>query len=283
MVRVAPATAPPTGLRPGQFFGDVVGKFVCAGATLSEVLHPKPRRVPEHSHQAAYFSVLLGGAYRETFGRHVVDYGLRSVSFHPPGTIHSGEMIRGARLFALELDSAWFERFRDLAPLPRSSHYRPGGHITWLAGRAHREFKHRDAASHLTIEGLLLEMLGELARGELREESGGPRWLGTAVDLLRAEFQRNLTLEEVARKAGVHPARLSRAFRREFRQTVGEYLKELRVTYALERITGDVDLSELALAAGFADQSHFTRVFRAHMGMTPGKFREQHRPRHNSR
>jgi len=260
-------------LKPGQFYGRIAGKFVCAGATLTEVCHPGPRRVPLHSHDAGYFSFLVGGNYSETFERQTVRYGLRSVAFHPPGTVHSGEIGScGARLFAVELQSSWLDRVREFVPAPDYSHYRPGGHLAWLAARLHREYKRGDAASGLAIEGLLLEMLAEVSR---RLESGAcePQWLGTAVDLLRAEFTRCLSLDEIARHAGVHPAHLSRVFRRKFGRTVGEYVNELRVRYAVEQLAGDVPLSELSLAAGFADQSHFTRVFRELTGTTPAKFR----------
>ncbi len=266
-----------TALKPGQFFGSVTRKFVCAGATISEVCHPKPRRVPLHSHDACYFSLLVGGSYSETFGRQTIHYGLRSVAFHPPGTVHCGEIGRcGGRLFAIELESAWLERVRDVAPPPTYSHYRPGGSLAWLAARLRREYRQRDAASRLTIEGILLEMLAEVSRRRPGGETVEPRWLASAVELLRAEFQRSLTLGEIARQVCVHPAHLSRVFRRKYGQTVGEYVNELRVQYAMEQLARDVSLSDLSLAAGFADQSHFTRVFRTLTGTTPAKFRASH-------
>jgi AraC family transcriptional regulator len=41
----------------------------------------------------------------------------------------------------------------------------------------------------------------------------------------------------------------------------------------------DVPLAEIALAAGFADQSHFTKTFRRSRGLTPGEYRRSSRPR----
>jgi AraC family transcriptional regulator len=264
-------------LKPGQFFGNVTRNLACAGATLSEVSHPKPRRVPPHSHDAGYFSLLVGGSYSETFGRQTIQYGLRSIAFHPPGTVHSGEIGScGGRLFAIELESVWLERVRDFAPPRPYSHYQPGGSLAWLAGRLRREYRQGGAASRLTVEGILLEMLAEVSRTRPEDETREPRWLAAAVDLLRADFQRSLTLGEIARQVRVHPAHLSRVFRRKFQQTVGEYVNELRVRYAMERLAAGVPLSDLSLEAGFADQSHFTRVFRTLTGTTPAKFRASH-------
>jgi AraC family transcriptional regulator len=273
-------------LKSGNFFGQVTRRYVCAGATISEICHPRARRVPLHSHESAYFSLLLGGSYRESFGRRTIQYGLQAISFHPPGTVHRGEFdASGGRMFAIELAHAWLDRVRDFAPPPACSHYRAGGPLAWLASRLHREYRRSDAASPLTIEGILLEMLAEVSRRRPCDDSADPAWLAVAVELLRAEFQRSLTLGEVARQVRVHPAHLSRVFRRKYRQTVGEFVNELRVSYAIHHMAHDVPLSELSLAAGFADQSHFTRVFRASTGITPAKFRASNssRPRAGSR
>jgi AraC family transcriptional regulator len=39
---------------------------------------------------------------------------------------------------------------------------------------------------------------------------------------------------------------------------------------------GGLSLKEVAAAAGFSDQAHMTRMFRAKLGLTPGQFRLQH-------
>jgi AraC-like DNA-binding protein len=67
-------------------------------------------------------------------------------------------------------------------------------------------------------------------------------------------------------------------FAREFKQTAGVtphfYLLQKRVQRAKEMLARtDLSLSEIALAAGFADQSHLARHFRRMVGSTPGEFR----------
>jgi AraC family transcriptional regulator len=79
----------------------------------------------------------------------------------------------------------------------------------------------------------------------------------------------------VAARVGVHPFHLSKVFRRFRRQTMGDYVQRLRVQYACRLLTsGETSLAEVALAAGFADQSHFTRVCRRLTGTTPGALRD---------
>ncbi len=72
----------------------------------------------------------------------------------------------------------------------------------------------------------------------------------------------------------MHPVYLASVFRRIHRQTIGEYLRALRVRQAVNLLRRtDVPLAHVATTLGFADQAHFTRVFGAIVGMTPSAFR----------
>ena len=60
---------------------------------------------------------------------------------------------------------------------------------------------------------------------------------------------------------------------REVGATPHTYLVARRVSRAKELLAGASPLSEVALACGFYDQSHFTRIFKAWSGVTPGQYR----------
>jgi len=73
---------------------------------------------------------------------------------------------------------------------------------------------------------------------------------------------------------------LSRIFRRCNGEGIGEYVHRLRIRSACEQmLTPRKSLAEISLETGFADQSHFTRVFRRITGMSPGAFRKLVTPR----
>jgi AraC family transcriptional regulator len=72
----------------------------------------------------------------------------------------------------------------------------------------------------------------------------------------------------------VHPIHLARVFRQHFRCSPGEYLRQCR----MERVTQllarkSLPLAEIALQAGFSDQSQLTHAFKRFAGLTPGAFR----------
>jgi AraC family transcriptional regulator len=84
-----------------------------------------------------------------------------------------------------------------------------------------------------------------------------------------------VTLAGAAAAGGVHPAHLAREFRVHYRTSVGSYVRGLRLAWAAQRLAGTNDpIADIAVEAGFADQSHFTRAFRSYSGLTPRAFRE---------
>lgn len=263
-------------LQPGHFYGEITRKREASGLILSELKHETARKLPSHSHELAYFCLLLNGNYWEQSGRKRITYKPLTVMFHPPGMTHVDEIgPAGGRFFSVEVKTGLMDRLREClgkVDLDSSLH---AGDLAWLAMRLYREHKEADACSVLTIEGLVLEMLalvGRLKDSKLRDQ---PRWLSNAVDLLHAEFRSNLKVQDIANEIGVHPFHLSRVFRTVHRQTIGEYVHKLRVAYACKMLAlPDCDLATVALSAGFADQSHFTKVFKNITGMTPGAFRQ---------
>jgi AraC family transcriptional regulator len=139
-----------------------------------------------------------------------------------------------------------------------------------------------DSASALAIEGLVLEILAEAIRGKTSStaEKKSPRWFCEVREFLHANFSESMQLEDLVRIADVHPVHLARVFRHQTGCTVGEYVRRLRLEFACGRVSSSNEsLCEIALAAGFTDQSHFTRAFKNRFGITPGEYRRISRPR----
>lgn len=139
----------------------------------------------------------------------------------------------------------------------------------------HKELRLTENTSLLTIEGLIMEVLGDAARKhERRISSKEPPWLRQAKEIICDSAKTNVSLINVASLVGVHPSSLTRMFRRHYRCSVGEYVLRLRLDSAIRELTeSDKSLAEIASATGFYDQSHFTRTFKFHLRMTPSEFR----------
>ena len=73
----------------------------------------------------------------------------------------------------------------------------------------------------------------------------------------------------------MHPVHLAQTFRKFYRCTIGDYVRSLRIEFACRQLAAtNMPLSQIALLAGFADQSHFTRTFKETLGVPPSRYRE---------
>ena len=95
-----------------------------------------------------------------------------------------------------------------------------------------------------------------------------------AKEILSANLDGRVPLKEVARACGLSVSYFSRAFRRSVGVTPHNWLLTLRVEVAKQKLReGRLSLRDVALACGFADQSHLTQVFTRFVGVSPGAWR----------
>jgi AraC family transcriptional regulator len=119
-------------------------------------------------------------------------------------------------------------------------------------------------------------MLGETSRqNNFGNLSAPPRWLKEAQELIHQHFAERLSLYGIANTIQVNPSHLARTFRKHFHCSIGEYVRRLRIEYAVrEMLESDLSLAEIALASGFSDQSHFNHEFKRHMLITPTEYKK---------
>jgi AraC-like DNA-binding protein len=89
---------------------------------------------------------------------------------------------------------------------------------------------------------------------------------------LHDHFQNQVTLEELAKVAGLNRAYLIRTFKKTMGLPPHAYLTQLRLSEAKKQLARNVPIAQVALNTGFADQSHFSRAFKQTYGITPGVY-----------
>jgi AraC-like DNA-binding protein len=98
------------------------------------------------------------------------------------------------------------------------------------------------------------------------------------VEFINTHLESRVRVAEVAERFGFSVSYFYRLFRRSFGETPRTYVMRRRLTLAQELLTQtDLALVDIALKAGFTDQSHFSRSFRRLLGTTPGSFRRRGR------
>lgn len=263
---------------PRSYFGTSVGSWRCGPFELSESVYAAHTSLAPHTHPRAYLGLVVQGSHREIAGTHERHCERATVVFHPAAERHKNRFFAaGGRIFRLEIDDAWLARLRDVAPpleRPAEAH---SGTLSRIACRIFSEFRARDAVSPLMVEGLALEFATALVRGEGMTTRRAPAWLRTAVEYLHDHAAGEVRLDGVAFAAGVHPAHLTRVFRAHYGCAVGEYVRRIRVEIAARELaTSQRSIAAIAADLGFADQSHFTRVFARITGLPPARYRKLH-------
>ncbi|HZT58317.1 MAG TPA: AraC family transcriptional regulator [Pyrinomonadaceae bacterium] len=262
----------------GQF-GRMLAELRTPSFTVGEKSYPPGLRIPRHAHETVVMSFPLRGSFVESNSLTRYTCEPHGLSINPAGESHASDFCaEDARCLVVEVRRRDITLINESASaLARPLYVRGAAHAA-LALRVQRELKAADAVSPLLVEGLMLEIVALAARDCAEEARGdAPRWLRRARDYLHAHFQEQVSLRHLAGVAGVHPAHLSRMFRRHYRRAVGDYVRGLRLDEgARELCDPEKTFAEIACALGFYDQSHFANAFKRHTGMTPAEFRREH-------
>lgn len=252
--------------------------FQTLGFNLTESLYQPKLRMPRHTHESASFSLVLQGAYTEIYEQKSRYCQPSTIIIHPPQESHSVDFADSkSRILNIKIDHQRYQQICEHSKVlnyPRSLLNRE---TIYLINRLYREFSRKDEVSSLAIEGLILEILAEVSRKQnygKKSSDKFPLWIKEVNDFLQSNFAKSFTLEEIAKIADVHSVHLARVFREKYGCTIGEYVRKLRIEFACRQIKKDMPMSEIALSAGFADQSHFTRIFKSQIGITPTEYKK---------
>ena len=252
-----------------------VGAFL-----LHEKIFLPRQRIEIDTGSRPHILIVLAGDVIDDLRRDQRSYGERCLALLPANS--SGVRIageNGARVLEIELDALRLESLGVRTQMFERVRQFEGGELAVLALRVQRELHQLDEQSPIAIQGLLFELLSRAAREALHQR--GPRaplCLTRAEGFIGQHFHEPIQLSHVAEAAGVHQVYLARVFRRFRHLSVGDAIRKRRIEYVIERLdAGEEPLADLAISAGFSDQSHLTRIFKQQTGNTPARYRSARR------
>lgn len=245
--------------------------FETTGLSARLSFYAPGERMAAHAHDFHQVSWLLSGEMREGSLRSERDLVRPSIGVKPAGLEHANDYgPNGTLILALNIG-----RDADLDPLsfaiddwrwtPRAEGVEQDGMSLALTRLVADQGDHAENA----VWDLLALSAGrdEMSRGAI------PAWL----DQVRAQLREcgdELDMAAVAREAGVHRVSLSRAFSSHFGMPPSLYRARCRVARAIVQIASGTDLADAAADAGFADQSHFSRLARRETGLSPRQLQQ---------
>ena len=260
--------------------GRGLATFEVGGYRVIDAAYTNGQSLPRHTHPRPALSFVSRGSFHETSRSGVATVTAGTMHVRPSEEPHANRFEGvGTRLLIVDmpLDPVLGDR-RVRRLVSRASLVRDGA-VRAIAGQLQWELHHRDQASDLAVEGLVLALIARLMRatsaeGSAKDASPGTRRLERAREFIDAHFARSLPLSEIAAVAGLHPSSLARAFKQRYELTPWQYQRRRQIDWVkteLER--GDRPIAALAHEAGFADHSHLTRAFRAAEGRPPSAAR----------
>ncbi len=253
-------------LRFGEHYGVATLRRTVGPLRVWGFEHVPHCEIPAHRHERAHIICILRGSFADTDTAGRTEFQPGDAVLYPRGATHSTRMgAEGSLSLVVEFEADDLPRL-----LPDNFTQLGRSHV--LRGCNLDALVQASQGSQDEIEDAVRSLLAELPRGTAELP-----WLST----VKAELDRNPMLEPdvgaLAAIAGRHRAHLMRAFRQHVGVTVGEYARARLVARAGEELRrGEKALSDIALAHGFADQSHFARTFKRFMNMTPDAYRKAH-------
>ena len=261
------------------FVGSPVRELSVSGSfRLVERTYAPSMHVPVHSHDRAFVGVTLSGIYTQTYQGREQEFRPGTITFIPSSEPHESRYSEtGARVLHLEIPNQALRRFSSAGLCSDCCMVVRGGAAHIAAQQLYREFQNPDALSPLILDGLAMRFLAQIFRQQLDRPKRPRTWLEEVEQYICRHFRDPLSLDEIAKAVQVHPVHLAREYKRHHRRTVGERIRELRLESACgELVSTSLSLVEIALSAGYSDQSHFSVAFKRHMGTSPSAYRRHH-------
>jgi len=253
----------------------ILAELETPAVKLEEMVYAPGLCIARHSHGTANFIYIIAGTHWSGYSRGGDTCTPHTVRFLPAGEPHENYFPDGSRCLHVELR----QPILDLAAEHGHTIRTPGGvarpSAAYLGARLHREFRRKDDLSPLDIEEAILRLLLIEERDSASSrDTHSPAWLLRIREMLHEEENGRRTLADLSRCVGRHPVQISRQFHQHFCCTISEYVRRVRVARAQTLLSRrDLEDSEIALACGFCDQSHFTTAFRRLTGIPPHRYR----------
>lgn len=256
--------------------GAQLGAREFAGVRFSRTAYQSGARLDNHCHHYPHLCFVIDGAFQENSSVGADLYNRRSVLLHGHGYYHSNYFERRTTCLNLEFDTAWARQFCVNLPAHHGSLQKNDRILSALMQEIDAEFSTNTFFGESVAIFYALSALKRVA--ELLQQTTDRRdiWLADLAVQVGSNYQCTIDLSALSALFNLNPSYMARAFRKKTGKTLTSYLHDIRVHKAA-RILSDskyASLADVAIATGFADQAHFTRIFSRITGVTPGKFRQ---------
>lgn len=250
------------------YYGIEQKRVVTENFTISVTHHNVNELIPFHSHEKPYLCLLLSGSYLEqSLRKNVVKPG--TILYRRAEYEHSNEFktnnsiclnleLKQASLFALtnniELPSDEFEKQVSIS-------------ISKLLVSINKD-SDKDILDLKCYETIVDYFEDKKAKGKLK-------WVNDVVNYINDNPTQNISLNTLAQEFQLHPNYIIRKFKEKTGYKLSEYLEKIRLENSIQEVINTQNkIGNIALDNGYYDQSHFNRIFKKHLSISPNQFKK---------
>ncbi|OGV57415.1 MAG: hypothetical protein A2X49_01110 [Lentisphaerae bacterium GWF2_52_8] len=151
-------------------------------------------------------------------------------------------------------------------------------HAIGIVRQIEEELEHREPGHQFLSLSFLMGLIGYLSRCYYRSQSEQARSLlrlSSLITFLEKNYQKDISLDALAKQAHMSKSTLIRSFRKSTGYTPIEHLINIRVAKASSLLRENrASVAEAALASGFSDTNYFSRQFKKVTGLSPRSYRQ---------
>ena len=145
-----------------------------------------------------------------------------------------------------------------------------------------RELKEKKNGYIQNVYGILNILVSTVLRYRFTKSENMNKYnsVGRALEYIKCNFTKPLTLSEVAKEVNLEPNYFSSIFSKKLNTNFKNYVNEVRLNHALRELrSSDKTIVEICYSSGYGSISNFNRMFKKHYGMTPKEYRATHTSR----
>jgi len=259
-------------LKKGNYLAPQYITYDIAGILVGITEYPDPIETGIwHSHERSLISFVLKGKNLENRTSTQISRTPGDINFYHAGELHQNIYVQfPSKHVSIELESGFYSQYElTEAEIEHAIDKTPDAIL--LFTRILKELVINDQVSQSSIEMMILD----LVHTSFKMKNASGRWTTKIREILNDKWNEYPSLAELAMETRTHPVTISKYFRQYFSCTLGEYTRKLKVEKAMALMkSSKSSLTDIAYACGFADQSHFSRIFKQQTGFLPKEYQK---------
>lgn len=258
----------------GQSLAPVLTTYPLQDLLIGITEYPNPVKTGRwHAHKNPQISFVLEGGNIENRKRKQIERVCGSINFYHAFEPHQNiYQVFPSKHFSIEIDWKFLAKY-ELQENQVNAAVEENPFSKFIFLKILKEVLLNDSFTRGSVEMLFLELANNASLPKKRGVS--QNWVPVLREILNENWNRQPSLQELSDEIGIHPVTISGNFRKYFSSTYGEYMRKIKIDRSLKMIReSSQSLTQVGYACGFADQSHFTRIFKNQTGFLPKQYQK---------